>query len=199
MGAPDKAHETAPSYGSGRVLLTYDDYCRTPDDVRYELIEGELLIVPSPNVYHQRISGQLERILRDWIEPRGLGEILDAPLDVVLSEHNVVQPDILYVSRDRFEIIKEANIWGAPDLVVEILSPSTSERDRVKKRRVYALYGVEELWLVDPENKTVEVASRREAEFVTMQIYPMGATLVSQVLTGLTIQVDDIFPEPPQG
>lgn len=193
VGAPDKAHETAPSYGSGGVLLTYEDYCRTPDDVRYELIEGELLIMPSPNVYHQEISGRLERMLWYWIEPRGLGRTFHAPLDVVLSEHDVVQPDILYVSRDRLEIIKEANVWGAPDLVAEIISSSTSERDRVKKRRVYALYGVEELWLVDPENKTVEVAFHHEAAFVTMQVYPMGATLVSRTLPGLSIQVDEIF------
>ncbi|MEW6227092.1 MAG: Uma2 family endonuclease, partial [Bacillota bacterium] len=124
MTGPERTREATPEYIQPSPRLTYDDYCRIPPGhQRYELIGGAIRVVPSPSVSHQELSGRLFMDLAGWVKDHGLGKVYDAPLDVVLSEYDVVQPDLLYVSRDRLSIIKEANIWGAPDLVVEILSP----------------------------------------------------------------------------
>ncbi len=193
MEKPDEVREVAQKYDSDAVRLTYDDYCRMPAGLRYELVEGDLRMVPSPDVFHQEISKRLQRILLEWIEDRGLGKVYNAPIDVVLSEHNVVQPDLLYVSRERLGIIEKANIWGAPDLVIEILSPSTTEWDRVTKRRAYARYGVRELWIVDPEGRGIEIATLQGRELATLQVYPEGAVLNSPSLPGFTRDVAQLF------
>ncbi|MEW6228855.1 MAG: Uma2 family endonuclease, partial [Bacillota bacterium] len=112
---------------------------------------------------------------------------------VVLSEYDVVQPDLLYVSRDRLSIIKEANIWGAPDLVVEILSPSSTKWDREIKREVYARFGVRELWLVDPQARSIEVATLKDGALLTLHTYCVGATLASPLLAGFALDVGGLF------
>jgi Uma2 family endonuclease len=129
----------------------------------------------------------------EWIEDQGLGEVFNAPMDVVLDQHNVVQPDLLFISKERLGVITKPNIQGAPDLVVEILSPSTAEWDRATKRRAYEKYGVQELWVVDPEGQTIEVAARKEARLETIQVYPRGTTMVSPVLPGFALDVDHLF------
>lgn len=192
---PDVSRETAPKYMAHNIRLTYDDYCRMPSGQRYQLIEGDLMMVPSPNVFHQEISGRIGDALRRWVQGRNLGRVYHAPIDVVLGEHNVFQPDILYISRERLGIIKKANIQGAPDLVVEILSPSTAEVDRVTKRRVYARYGVRELWVVDPEARSVEVAAHNGHELATVQVHPLGTSLESPLLPGLALDIDELFLE----
>ncbi|MCL4514465.1 MAG: Uma2 family endonuclease [Firmicutes bacterium] len=169
-----------------------------PAGLRYELVEGELRMVPSPSVFHQEISKRLLRILLEWIEDRGLGMVYDAPIDVVLSEHNVVQPDLLYISRERLGIIKEANIWGAPDLAVEILSPSTAEWDRVTKRRAYAKYGVHELWIVYLEGHSIEISTLQATalqsyELAAWQTFPEGTVLKSPLLPGLELDLSRLF------
>ena len=189
----DMLRETAPEYIPNSIRLTYEDYCRMPSGQRYELVEGGLRVVPSPSVAHQEISKRLERALLEWIEDRNLGKVYNAPIDVVLSEHDVVQPDILYVSQERLGIIKEANIQGAPDLVVEILSHSLAEWDRATKRRLYARYGVREYWLVDPEAKTIEVTANNGRELVTLQVYSSGTTLTSPLLPDFALDVDKLF------
>ncbi|MCL4515315.1 MAG: Uma2 family endonuclease [Firmicutes bacterium] len=189
MQKPDEIREVAQKYDTSVVRLTYEDYCRMPAGLRYELVEGDLRMTPSPDVFHQKISKRLQRVLLEWIEDRGLGEVYDAPLDVVLSNHNVVQPDLLYVAKERLGIIKESNIQGPPDLVVEILSDSSVEWDRVTKRQVYAKYGVRELWLVDPKGRTIEVATLQGHELATFQVYPTGTILNSPLLPGLTLNV----------
>ena len=191
---PDVLKETALQYAPADLRLTYEDYCRIPFGERYELVEGELRrMTPSPTVFHQKISGRIEKALREWVDEHNLGEVYDSPIDVVLSEHNVVQPDILYISRERLGIIKEACIRGAPDLVVEILSPSTVEWDRVIKRRIYSRYGVREFWIVDPEGRSIEVASHNGRELATVQVYPLGTTLVSPLLDGFELEIDGVF------
>lgn len=193
MREPDKVRELSTKYDSPRTRLTYEDYCRMPAGLRYELVEGDIRMTPSPSVFHQEISKRLGKLLLEWIEGQGLGLVYDAPIDVVLSEHNVVQPDLLYVSRERLGIIKEANIQGAPDLVVEILSPSTAEWDRVTKRRAYERYGVRELWLVDLEGRSIEVATRKGVALEVLQVYPLGTTLSSPILPGFTVDVAQLF------
>lgn len=173
------------------IKFTYQDYLLLPEEKRYELIEGELFMVPSPDVEHQELSRDLEQILWEFVKRNDLGTVFYAPLDVVLSEEDVVQPDILFVSKERSHIIKEKNIQGAPDLVIEILSPATSERDRILKRKLYAKYGVKEYWIVDPEEKSIEVSTLGKKGFKTIGIYK--TSLQSPLLKGLFIDLSEIF------
>jgi len=145
-----------------KIRFTYEDYKSLPESEtkRCELLGGELIMVPPPSVYHQRIAKKLGFLLQGFVEERGLGEVFFAPLDVVLGKgekREVVQPDIFFVSRERREIIAEEEVRGAPDLVIEITSPATEERDRHYKKTLYARHGVREYWIVDPEARTVEV------------------------------------------
>ena len=134
--------------------LTYADYARIPDDgKRYEVLEGGLLVTPAPNIPHQRASKRIQRQLEDYFESRGLGEIFNAPVDVILSDHDILQPDLVVARPGQ---ISKRGIEGSPLLVVEILSPSTERRDRTSKGRRYAALGVPHFWLVDPERRIVE-------------------------------------------
>ncbi|MFZ3090373.1 MAG: Uma2 family endonuclease [Nitrospirota bacterium] len=135
------------------LKLTCEDYLLLPEDRRYEIIDGELFMTPSPKTMHQRLIVKLFRIIDDFVRKGELGEVFIAPYDVVLSKHDVVQPDIIFVSKERSGIITELNIQGSPDLVIEILSPSTKERDLVLKKKLYAAFGIKEYWIVDPENE----------------------------------------------
>ena len=110
-----------------KARLTYEDYLTLPDEKRYELIEGDLYMVPAPDFYHQIISRNIEFLLWGFIKKRNLGTVVHAPVDVVLTTEDVIQPDILYISNERRGIITGRNVTGAPDLVIEILSPSTQE------------------------------------------------------------------------
>lgn len=178
-----------------QIKFTYEDYCLLPEDRRYELIGGEFFLVPSPNVFHQRIAANLEAILRNFVQEHDLGEILDAPLDVVLSSGDVVQPDIMYISRARSGIVADANIQGAPDLVVEVLSPSTTEKDRTIKKKLYTRYGVRELWLVSPGGQTVEIFNLESAPEGEPRLYTRIAreTVTSEVLKGLQVDLQEVF------
>ena len=173
--------------------LTYADYCLTPDDERYELLDGELIMVPAPSTGHQRIDTKLGWRLAQFVEQKSLGEVFFAPCDVVLSDINVVQPDLLFVSNTRAPIITADNVQGPPDLVVEILSPSTANRDRALKRTLYAQYGVPEYWLVDPDARTVTVLRLGAAGFTVVAQYGAGDTLTSPTLPSFTVNLDDIF------
>ena len=121
------------------IRLTYEDYCRLPSDgKRYEIIDGELFVTPSPFRPHQRAVTRLTSHLSTFVEENGLGEVFVAPFDVVFSRFDVVEPDLLYVSKGRLSVLTEKNVQGAPDLVVEVLSPSTAETDRTIKLKLFA-------------------------------------------------------------
>jgi Uma2 family endonuclease len=175
------------------IKFTYQDYLLLSDEKRYEILEGDLCIVPAPDVYHQRVSRRLEVALIEHVERYDLGEILDAPCDVVLSQENVVQPDILFISKDRLGIIGKTNIQGPPDLVIEIVSESTRSKDADIKRKLYAKYGVREYWIVDPAAKTVEVLTWSETGYVSTGVYPQTATLSSPELPNLKLSLSRIF------
>ena len=134
---------------------TYKDYLNMSDDKRYELIGGCLMMAPAPIPYHQWISKNIEYEIERFVREKKLGRVFDAPCDVYLDEENVVQPDILFVSEERTHIIGKTHIQGAPDLAVEILSESTAYTDLMKKKRLYARFGVKEYWIVDPDGKTI--------------------------------------------
>lgn len=177
------------------VKFTYEDYKNLPESEtkRYELIEGDLLMIPSPTFEHQDISVRLEFALYEFVRKHDLGAVLHAPLDVVLDDENVVQPDIIFISKTRLHIIHKEAIKGAPDLVIEILSPSTGERDRTAKKKLYARAGVTEYWLVDPASKTIEVLKLGEAGFERVALYKKDETLTSPLLLGLHISLAEIF------
>jgi Uma2 family endonuclease len=177
------------------IKFTYEDYKNLPESEtkRYELLEGELVMVPSPTFEHQDISVHLEFALYEFVHKHDLGIVLHAPLDVVLDDENVVQPDIIFISKARSQIIYKEAIRGAPDLVIEILSPSTGERDRTIKKKLYARAGVMEYWLVDPESKTIEVLKLSEAGFERVALYKRDEMLTSPVLPGLRIPLKEIF------
>jgi Uma2 family endonuclease len=146
------------------VKLTYRDYLRIPEDgLRHEIIDGEHYVSPAPETYHQRLLARLLVPLVLQIDDRGLGEVYPAPTDVHLSRHDVMQPDIVVVLARHAERITRKKIVGAPDLAIEILSPSTGRRDRGIKMRRYARAGINEYWVVDPVEKRVEqyVLTRR--------------------------------------
>ncbi|MEK7363605.1 MAG: Uma2 family endonuclease, partial [candidate division NC10 bacterium] len=140
-----------------RVILTYKDYEALPaDGRRYELHDGELSVTPAPSPRHQEISGNLNEILRGHVKTRGLGKVFYSPIDCILSDITVVQPDLVYLDPSRLALLSNRGIEGPPTLVVEILSPSTTEIDRSTKRQVYARHGVPYYWIVDPEARVVE-------------------------------------------
>lgn len=176
-----------------RIKFTYQDYLLLPEEKRYELIGGELFMVPSPTEYHQRISLNLAFVLAKFVREKGLGSVYYAPLDVVLSPDDVVQPDILFISRERQGIITEKYIRAAPDLVIEIMSQASKERDTVLKKKLYAKYGVRELWLVDPEAKSIEVLTSTEAGLETWRVFTTDSLLRSPLLSGLTIDLREVF------
>lgn len=181
-------------YTETAVKLTYEDYASIPGDERYELIGGELILAAAPNEIHQRVSKRLLWALMR-VEESGLGWVYHAPFDVVLSDTDVAQPDLLFVSRERADIITPANVRGAPNLVVEILSPSTAQRDWTQKRELYARYGVQEFWPIDPELGMVWVLSLRDGEYEIAGIYEEGQTLISPTIAGLTIDLGYVFGE----
>ena len=174
------------------IKLTVRGYMGIPegDDKRYELIDGELILAPSPVTQHHRISRNLLRALDEFVEPQSLGELFYAPMDVVLSDHDVFQPDILFISNNRLHIIGDRNIQGAPDLVIEILSPSTETRDRDIKLEQYLRFGVREYWLIDPQER---FSKPGDTEFETVRVYPEGTTATSPTLEGIQVEVDRLF------
>jgi len=141
-----------------RTILTYKDYEALPaDGRRYELHEGELSVTPAPSPKHQEVSGNLSELLRHHVRSRGLGKVFYAPIDCILSDTTIVQPDILYVETSRLDSISARGIEGPPTLVVEILSPSTVQIDRGVKFQLYARHGVPYYWIVDPDAQRIEV------------------------------------------
>ena len=181
-----------------RIKFTYKDYKSLPEfeTKRYELLGGDLVFVPSPPVYHQRVLGNLMFVLCRFVKEWNLGEVYHAPLDVVLGEgdeREVVQPDIFFISKEREKVITEEEVRGAPDLVVEIISPGTVERDRGYKKTLYARHGVKEYWIVDSKEKAVEVYALGAKGFELVKVYKAGEILESPLLPGLRVDLREVF------
>jgi len=150
-------------------------------------------MTPSPVPNHQRISGKIEFELRKFVTENDLGEVFYAPCDVHLDDENVVQPDILFISKNRLNIIGEKNIQAAPDLAIEILSKSTAYRDLVQKKRLYSRFGVKKFWIVIPGEEAIEVYILKENTFILYRSYNKNETLESPYLTGFKIELKRIF------
>jgi Uma2 family endonuclease len=178
------------------LLLTAEDYRLMPETgPRYQLIEGQLYVSPAPNRYHQDISRNIEFILLTFLQDHPLGKVYDAPFDVRLGEHNVFQPDIIFVANERLSILTKAGAEGAPNLVIEILSPSTAELDRIPKRKTYSAAGVQELWLVDPEKKTIEVYRLQTDSQHPAAVHQATDSFQSSCLPGLTFDGAAVFKQ----
>ena len=175
-------------------LLSYKDWLRLPDDNQlYELIDGELFVSPSPNVAHQRVSRNLAVLLHDHLRNTAMGELLFAPIGVRLDRRSVVEPDILVVLREHATRVRKQVIDGAPDLVVEVLSPGTARRDVGLKREKYRSSGVPEYWIVDPVHANIEVLVLERGEYVRFGLFTRSDTLRSRVLADLEVALAEVF------
>ncbi|MCC6324384.1 MAG: restriction endonuclease [Candidatus Brocadia sp.] len=174
---------------------TYEDYLKTPDDKRYELITGELLMTPSPVPKHQSVSIELALRIKQFTTINNLGKVFCAPCDVYFDEENVVQPDILFISKNRLNSIGQKNIQGAPELIIEIISEYSVYRDMVQKKKLYARFGVKEYWIVLPDEKEIEVYILKDTLYQSYQTYGKADTLESPTLKGLQIVLKEIFSE----
>jgi Uma2 family endonuclease len=183
--------------GAPAVKLTYDDYVLFPEDgKRHELIDGKHYVTPSPNLRHQRVVGALFWVIRTQLETHPTGEVFFAPLDVILSNHDVVEPDVLYVSNERRAIL---GTWvhGMPDLVIEVASKSTRRRDERLKRRLYERMGGREYWVVDPDTEMVRVYRADAGAFArpVELSRERNDVLTTDLLPGLTLPLDRLFRE----
>ena len=174
--------------------LTYQDYASLDGDERYELLDGELVLVASPNRDHQTVVMELGFQMHAFVKENDLGWVYSAPFDVLFTDTDVVQPDLMFVSREREHILTPANVQGAPDLIVEVLSPSSSTRDWRAKRELYATHGVPEYWIIDPTNRIVSVMLLQDGVLQIEQTRTEDDTATSTILDGFNVSLDSIFP-----
>ena len=178
--------------------LTYEDYVRIPDDgKRHEIIDGEHFVTAAPFIRHQDLVLRLAILLGSFVRDHRLGRLLIAPTDVILSPHDIVQPDLLFISNERASILTEKNIQGAPDLVIEILSNSSRRLDEVLKRQAYERFGAREYWIFDPQSKTTQVWERTSEGLRRRGLLSAAAgdVVTSPLLPGLEIPLAEIFEE----
>jgi Uma2 family endonuclease len=178
------------------IRFTYEDYLEFPDDGRrHELIDGEHFVTPAPVRRHQKLSMRLGSAIETWLREHPVGEVYAAPLDVILSDVDVVEPDLLFVSKERADILGKW-VHGAPDLVIEILSPSTRRADEVAKRRLYERAGVREYWIVDGEIEVVKIY-RRQADGTFPRVLELsreeGDSLATPLLPGFSLLLAELF------
>jgi Uma2 family endonuclease len=178
------------------VKFTYEDYLLIPEDgKRHEIIDGEEYVAPAPNTRHQRLVGRLFFYLTAYLQNADLGEVFVAPIDVILSDVDVVQPDVLFVAKAHADRVGEHGLTGAPDLIVEVLSEGNRRHDEVRKRKLYERCGVAEYWIVDPELETVKVYRMTDRGYVRAAEWSReaGDVVASPMLPGFTLALDALF------
>ena len=174
--------------------LTYDDYALIPDDgLRHEIIDGAHYVNPAPNVRHQRVVLRLVKALVNYVDDHELGEVFVSPIDVVLSRHDVVQPDLLFVRKENAGEVYGANLKIAPDLVVEVLSISNRRHDEVRKLRLYDTFNVAEYWIADPEEEVVKVFRRGEKGLTLVETADIDGTITTSLLPGFSLALHRVF------
>lgn len=171
---------------------TYEEYYRLDDDQRYEIIDGNLLMAPAPDTWHQDWSRELSMLVVTHVKRHKLGKVFIAPMDVVLDEENTVQPDLVFVATANLDIIQRRAIFGTPDLLVELISPSSVRRDRYDKKDLYARFGVKEYWIGDPANKSLEILTLKEGRYELHCAAEVKGKLTSLVLPGLEFDLTEI-------
>lgn len=175
-----------------KIIFNYNDLVNWEEDQRrHELIEGEHFMTPSPNTYHQEISGNLFWHLKTYIEKHCLGKLFAAPTDVVLSDIDVFVPDLFFIAKSNVEKIQKQYVNVAPDLLIEILSPSTANRDKETKFKRYALYSVKEYWIVDPEGRRIDVYDLQSQTLI--QSFAKNDVLNTPTFPDINLRLERIF------
>jgi Uma2 family endonuclease len=193
------AEKSTTYYHDQKRKLTYQDYLELPEEsgYRHEIFDGILVKEPSPNVMHQRVLRSLFRVLDDYFgEACPNGEVFFAPLDVTFDDVSVVQPDLFYISENKKSIVHENRVDGPPDLVVEILSPSNSRKDRLQKMQIYKKAGVEHYWLVDPQEKTMECYALNDGLYTRVTAGMDNEVVELPHFPGLSIPLRTIWNHP---
>jgi Uma2 family endonuclease len=179
------------SEASSRTKLTYEDYCCYPDDGRrHEIIEGDHYVNPAPSTYHQHVSKRLQYQLYTQIELAGHGILFNAPVDVHLTEHDIVQPDLVVVLNAKKQIITPTKVKGIPDLVVEILSPSTADNDRRLKRNLYERCGIAEYWILDPFEQKFDQLVVKDGRY---ELVPAADIVEPAFVKGVKIPLTEVW------
>ncbi|HEU5141094.1 MAG TPA: Uma2 family endonuclease [Bacillales bacterium] len=175
--------------------FTYDDYVKLPDDgKRYEIDDGALYVMePAPRIQHQELLVSLSAHLKTHCHPEG--KVLISPVDIKFAEKNVKQPDLVFVSKERKDIVKEKAVEGSPDLLVEILSPSTGKRDKKEKKETYERFGVKEYWILDPYYEVLEQFILRDGRYDLDEVYQLEDTITSPHFSCIQIRLGDLFSE----
>ena len=183
-----------PAVPETQRLYTYDELAAEMPETNqpHELWDGELIMAPAPFFDHQKTVLRFYRRLDDWVSSRNLGEVVTSPIDMVLSPHRAVQPDVAFIAKDRLAIIQRV-IMGPADLVAEIVSLQGRNRDRIEKRDLYEQHGVREYWIIDPEAQTVEVLALVSGRYELVQRSLPGETASSRLLPGFEVSVGDLF------
>lgn len=177
-------------------ILTIDDYWHLPDDgKRYEILDGILEVSSPPGVKHQDVVGNLLTSILNFLRDCRLGKLIVSPVDVILSHNSICQPDLVFVRKDRVKAIVKDRIHGAPDLVIEVLSPGSSRRDRITKKHLYAQYGVTEYWIVDTKSRTVSRFVLGPSGYAAPEIIGAMRLLETPLLPGLALSLLEVFAD----
>ncbi len=171
---------------------TYEEYYKLDDDKRYEIIDGNLLMVPAPDLWHQDWLGSLYMVIRTFVTRNKLGRVFVAPFDVILDAENTVQPDLIFLSNARLGILEKRGVFGVPDLLVELISPSSVRRDRYDKKNLYARFGVKEYWIGDPANKSLEILTLQRGGYELHCSAEEKGKITSLVIPGLEFDLTEI-------
>lgn len=176
-------------------LLTYDDYVKLtpPDSGNFELLNGRIFFMASPTPTHQEISSLLHTYLGIYIINNKLGKLFAAPMDVLFTPHDTFQPDLLFITKERLNIIGENKIEGTPDLVVEILSPSNDTNEMSYKKHIYGSTGVKEYWLINVEKQTLTFYKQIDNELRWQKDIQKNEVLQSEIITGFELDLNKIF------
>jgi Uma2 family endonuclease len=178
---------------AGKIKLSVDEYMELPNDgKRYQILDGDLDVTPAPVPRHQRLLLALLVLLQP-LEAKGLFRVYPSPIDVVLDRHNVVQPDIVLIREARASIVLEKNIQGAPDLLIEILSPSTRRTDCITKKALYARFAVSHYWIVDPDLDRIEFYALDGEAFTLVETATKPDVVHPRELEGLEIPLAQVF------
>jgi Uma2 family endonuclease len=173
--------------------LTYEDFCLLPSNGRrYEVIEGDLFVTPAPRLLHQTIVIRLGSALLNFVEKNAMGKVFTAPVDIVLSEFDIVEPDIVYISKSRASILTEKNLQGAPDLAVEVLSEASEKTDRTIKLKLYGKCGVQEYWIIDPDGPSAEIYRCGKEGLSLVAKLSAGDDLTSPMFPGFSVLLRDL-------
>ena len=189
-----QAAEAARPFKPRKKRLTYEDYVRLtpPDSGNYELHDGQIIFMASPTPFHQDLAGELYSDMKAFAKTNQLGKVYIAPLDTIFDKFNTLQPDVLFISKERLNIIGQKKIEAAPDLVVEVLSSGNTPKEMIRKKFIYESFEVREYWLINLEKESFTQYSLKDEEFVS-QVFSFDDEVVSEALTGFKIRLRNLI------